>query len=170
MDWYKKDIPAYRRATRTLTPRENGIYDRLLNEYYATESPLPDDPNYLKNVCGCGHKRDMDALKLVLDTFFPRNGDGLRHNTRADDEIAEYKEKCDSARSAARASVAKRSLNAASASRSTDREIDRKKEGKPVDNSTCQHVNPNGQKCGQPGTHKLHPQSKDWYCSDHRDG
>ena len=168
MDWYKKDLQAYRRHTRDLTPAQNGIYDRLLTEYYSSENPLPDDPKYLAIVCRCVTKRDKDALNVVMGKFFPLNGDGFRHNIRADEEIADYKAKCDANRIAARSRYAERPQSVPPASRlPIEREIDRKKD-QPVD-KFCKHDNGNGTTCGKPGSHKV-DRSERWYCSGHPDG
>ena len=165
MDWYKKDMPAYKRATRYLTPTQNGIYDRLLTEYYSNEGPLPNDPKDLSNVCQCVTKRDKLAINLVLDRYFTLNGDGLLHNARADDELVEYKRMCDANRNAARRRYAVQSAYDPQTVRTAERKIDRKKEEKPVDNS--QHQTLNTCPCGQPGTQKKHPTDKQWYCSEH---
>ena len=168
MDWYKKDIVAYRRATRQLKPIENGIYERLLDEYYATESPLPNDVRYLSRVAMTTQKWESVALSKVLDQFFPLNGDGLRHNARADEEIADYKAMCDANRATARQRVAQRVAYESSTNRPPkEREIDRKKD-QPVD-KFCKHDNGNGTTCGKPGSHKI-DRTDNWYCSGHPDG
>ncbi len=173
MDWYKKDIPAYRRATRHLTPLENGIYDRLLTECYATEGALPDDLRYLAQVCGCVSPGERKGLVKVLNQYFVKNGDGTWHNARADEEISDFKAMCDANRTAARTRHALRAQSTTSAPRITEREKERKKEERPaaaVDKSTCKHRNPDGSFCGKHGTHKVHPLSQDWFCNDHPDG
>ena len=38
------------------------------------------------------------------------------------------------------------------------------------ENHGCQHHNEDGSTCGQLATHKLHPQSKDWFCRSHLNG
>ena len=178
MDWYKKDLAAYRRATRHLSPLENGVYDRLLTEYYLSEGPLPNDVQYLKNVVGYSNKWGYAATVKVLAQFFPLNGDGLRHNVRADEEIADYKALCSANRNAARSRYAMQNAQESSADCIAERKRDIKKEETPVDKSPQPSQNPRvdlcakiidtqGTRCGAAGVTKNHPQSKEWYCRAH---
>ena len=91
MDWYKRDIGAYRRATSRLKPLAHGVYSLLLDEYYAGQGPLPDDLTALYRICGAQTEGEKIAVRTIIDQYFPKNGDGYRHNERADDEIAAYR-------------------------------------------------------------------------------
>ena len=91
MDWYKRDIGAYRRATSRLKPLAHGVYALLLDEYYSGQGPLPDDMTALYRICGAQTEGEKVAVRTVADQYFPSNGDGLRHNARADEEIANYR-------------------------------------------------------------------------------
>jgi uncharacterized protein YdaU (DUF1376 family) len=48
MHYYKFNIADYRSATAHLTNEEDLAYRRLLDMYYDTEVPIPNDP---KDVC-----------------------------------------------------------------------------------------------------------------------
>ena len=41
MHYYKFNISDWKASTSHLTPEEEGIYFRLINHYYDTESPIP---------------------------------------------------------------------------------------------------------------------------------
>ena len=43
MNFYKRFIGDYRKKTARLTPLEHGVYNLLLDEFYATEERLPLD-------------------------------------------------------------------------------------------------------------------------------
>ena len=160
MDWYKHDITAYKRHTRSLTPTQHGIYRMLLDEYYATQSPLPEDQNYLALVCRCVTKRDKLALNVVLAMFFPLNGDGSRHNARADEEIHDYIERCSTNRTAARSRYAVPSQSGEHANRSLETDRHTKRHGA----HACEQYLDNGKKCGEPTELRLGNQ---WLCRPH---
>lgn len=61
----------------------------MLDHYYATGKALPDDQAALMRICGAASKAEREAVLKVAGAFFPVNGDGSRHNNRADKEIAE---------------------------------------------------------------------------------
>lgn len=167
MDYYQFNIGDYQRATEGLTPLEHWAYRSLIDLYYLRGGALPNDLTWLCRVVAASHPTHKKALCSVLSRYFVLNGDGKYHNTRCDEELLIYQGKVDAARNAA----AMRWQSGGKAPAMPKEVTELKKELRPaVDNSTCQHVNSNGKKCGQPGTHKIHPQSKDWYCSNHREG
>lgn len=88
MTTYRRDVDAFQRDTGDLSLLEVGAYDRLLDHYYATSAPLPDDLTVLNRVCRAISDQEQAAVRVVVHRFFPRfEADGLRHNPRADHEI-----------------------------------------------------------------------------------
>lgn len=85
--WYPRYAGDYMRDTRHLTLIEHGAYTLLLDHYYATGRPLDAELSALYRVCGAQGDDERAAIAAVADQFFPVNGDGLRHNKRADTEI-----------------------------------------------------------------------------------
>jgi len=88
MNWYPRYPGDYMRDTAHLSLVQHGVYNVLLDHYYATGGPLPDSANDLIRICRAFTPEEQQAVKLVADQFFPINGDGLRHNKRADNEVA----------------------------------------------------------------------------------
>jgi len=103
----------YQRDTADLTLIEHGAFLLLLSAYYATERPLPvgqmgnpreTEPfpsgfNPVFRIARAMTDEEKSAVVIVADRFFPIDPvDGLRHNARADEEIAKYRARIDSAR------------------------------------------------------------------------
>lgn len=88
MNYYERYVGDFQRDTGLLSCAEVGAYDRMLDHYYATESPLPADYDKLYGLCRAIKKPDQEAVRSVADQFFPVAADGMRHNKRADEEIA----------------------------------------------------------------------------------
>lgn len=82
----------YRRDTSHLTLAEHGAYALLLCQYYATGKPLPADQQSLCRICSAQTPEEIAAVRTVADAFFAPNGDGLRHNKRADRELSDLAE------------------------------------------------------------------------------
>ena len=82
----------YRRDTSHLTLAEHGAYALLLCQYYATGKPLPADQQSLCRICSAQTPEEVAAVRTVADAFFAPNGDGLRHNKRADRELSDLAE------------------------------------------------------------------------------
>lgn len=123
MKWYKRFPGDFKADTSHLSLAEKGAYDALLDHYYATEEPLPPEVDRLCRIAGAVTEDEKTAVKRVAAQFFPMNGDGGRHNKRADEEIAkaqakaEAKSKGGSARAKAmdqseRSEAARRAANA----------------------------------------------------------
>jgi len=87
MNWYPRYYGDYSRDTAHLSLAEHGAYNVLLDHYYAT-GPMPDDADVLMRICRAFDEHEKKAVASVADKFFPVNGDGMRHNKRADQEIA----------------------------------------------------------------------------------
>lgn len=88
MNFYKRHLGDYSKDTPHLPMIEHGAYGLLLDYYYATEKPLPADMTAIFRVCRAISKAEQQAVCSVVEQFFPLGEDGLRHNKRADAEIA----------------------------------------------------------------------------------
>lgn len=88
-------IGDYSQATARLTPEQDGIYFRLLMEYYKTEKPPVDDIKKLAFLTGCSTKKLQAELEFVLEMFFvhaPAKKCWL--HKRVEKEIANFKADC----------------------------------------------------------------------------
>lgn len=85
MNYYNFHIGDYISHTIHLTPEEDLAYRRLLDMYYDTELPIPNNIPLVSRRLRMG----SEVVKSVLDEFFELTEDGYR-NFRADNEIAEY--------------------------------------------------------------------------------
>ena len=88
MNFYKHFIGDYARDTAHLSLMEHGAYRVLLDTCYATGKPLPAAYEALYRIAKAFTAAERKAVERVADQFFPLNGDGNRHNHRADVEIA----------------------------------------------------------------------------------
>lgn len=88
VNYYQRFLGDYARDTRHLSLLAHGAYSLLLDAYYATERPLPADIDSLCRICGAINQLERAAVEDIADMFFPVCEDGLRHNKRADIEIA----------------------------------------------------------------------------------
>lgn len=88
MNYFELYPGDYLKDTGRLTMLEHGAYLRLMLEYYATEQPLPEDLGELYVISAALTAGDKTAVRKVAERFFPVADDGLRHNGRADEEIA----------------------------------------------------------------------------------
>ncbi len=88
MNHYPHHIGDFNNATRHLTRIERSIYRDLLDLYYDTEQPLPNDlPKLMRRIL-CD---DQDACIAVIEEFFTLDDDDTWHNKRCDAEIAAYR-------------------------------------------------------------------------------
>lgn len=87
MNYYERYVGDYQRDTGHLSCTEIGVYDRLLDHYYATEIPLPFEHAGLCRIARAMDKIEQNAVRRIADEFFPVGDDGMRHNARADKEI-----------------------------------------------------------------------------------
>lgn len=87
MNWYKHYIGDYHRDTNRLTIRQHGVYRLLLDEYYATEKPLPLDVEECCRVVHAANDEERADVALVLDRYFDALSDGY-HSKKADLLIA----------------------------------------------------------------------------------
>lgn len=98
MNFYPRYIGDYSRDTGELSMVDHGAYALLLDAYYATERPLPNDWPSLFRITGALSKLERAAVQRTADRFFPVGPDGLRHNKRADAEIVKGRQRIDKAR------------------------------------------------------------------------
>ena len=84
--WYPRYYGDFMRDTGHLSLIEVGAYNRLLDHYYATGKPLPDDKWQLLRVCHAVANDEQDAVVRICEQFFIKQ-DGLLRNKRADAEI-----------------------------------------------------------------------------------
>lgn len=104
MNYYSFNINDYLSDTAHLEPMEDLAYRRLLDLYYQTEMPLPDDIATLaKRIRLRGQE---EAIVAVLNEFFIHYGDSYRH-TRCDAELGELYQKSAKAKASAQARWAK---------------------------------------------------------------
>lgn len=88
MNFYKRHLGDYSKHTPHLSMIEHGAYSLLLDYCYATEKPLPLDMDAIYRICRAISKQEQQAVRSVVDQFFPVLEDGLRHNKRCDKELA----------------------------------------------------------------------------------
>lgn len=101
MNFYLHYLGDYARDTKGLSLLEHGAYRVLLDHVYATEEHLPDDVQALYRIAGAMTPAERKAVDKVAEKFFPVNGDGRRHNKRAEEEISKAKVKSEKARASA---------------------------------------------------------------------
>lgn len=90
MHYYKFNIKDWSRDTAHLSVEEEGVYRRLLDHYYESESPIPQETkSVIRRLRLAGHE---EAFGIVLGEFFALETDGYHHK-RCDDEIAKYHSK-----------------------------------------------------------------------------
>jgi uncharacterized protein YdaU (DUF1376 family) len=86
MNFYPFHIGDYISHTSHLTDEEDLAYRRMIDLYYMTEAPFPNDAAWVAR-----RVRTNPAIVLtLLNEFFELEDDGLWHSSRADKEIAKY--------------------------------------------------------------------------------
>lgn len=88
MNYYERYSGDYARDTAHLSLAEHGAYTLMLDAYYSTERPFPPELAPLYRVCRAMSKPEQACVRSVADQFFPIGPDGMRHNRRADRDIA----------------------------------------------------------------------------------
>ena len=95
MHYYKFNIKDWTRDTAHLSVEEEGVYRRLLDHYYETESPIPQETQPLiRRLRLAGHEQ---SLQIVLGEFFALESDGY-HQSNCDKQIAAYHAKAETNR------------------------------------------------------------------------
>lgn len=90
MNFYKRYLGDYARDTAHLSLMEHGAYQVLLDTYYATDGALPAEPDELYRIARAMTPAERKAVDKIAAQFFAVNGDGTRHNKRADEELDAY--------------------------------------------------------------------------------
>ena len=95
MHYYQFNISVWSLHTSHLTIEEECIYRRLLDYYYDTELPIPEETKTVIRRLRLINYEDI--VRHILLEFFHLEPDGW-HNNRADIEIADYQSKAEKAR------------------------------------------------------------------------
>lgn len=101
VNYYEHHLGDYLRDTAHLSMIEDGAYRRLMDAYYISEAPFPDDKRELMKVCRAVTKPERDAVEYVLKKFFAYDpGSGWSHS-RCEREIARYRARQEKAKASA---------------------------------------------------------------------
>ncbi len=108
---YPKHIGDWMTATAHLSELEECLYSRMVDQYYARETPLPLDIVACCRLVRAASASAKRAVQALLAEFFTKGADGW-HQQRCDEEIANYRERSASASASAQARWSKRNANA----------------------------------------------------------
>ena len=98
MNYFELYPGDYLRDTTRLSLVDHGVYLKMLMAYYGEEQPLPAAYADLFVMVAAVAPADKAAVKKIADRYFPIAEDGLRHNSRADDEITKARKRIQTAR------------------------------------------------------------------------
>lgn len=132
MNYYRRYCGDYLRDTADLTLAEHGVYALLLDLYYSVGHPIPSPIATLCRICRADSEAEKAAVESVANRFFPLNGDGLRHNKRADIELGIATKALDKMRAAGVVGARKR----------WDRAPHRVRDGVTIEEPTTNHQPP----------------------------
>lgn len=102
MNYYEKHVGDYIRDTVSLSMVEDGAYNRLMDQYYQTERPLPLDKSMLYRLARAGSGIERKAVEFVIQYFFQETSEGYVQK-RIASEIAKYQDKQRKAKASANA-------------------------------------------------------------------
>lgn len=119
MNYYEHHLGDYARDTMHLSALEHGIYRLLLDRYYATEQPIPEEQAHRY-----ARAEPKDVLPILQEFFVP-SANGWTHK-RADRVIAAYHAKQEAAKRSADARWNKRDGNANAMRTHTERNANHK--------------------------------------------
>ena len=94
---YPRHVGDFIRDTVGLSLAERGAYTALLDQYYASEKPLPLDAGERYRMAAATSAAERKAVDYVVSRYFTEQADGW-HQKRADKEIAAYRSRADTAR------------------------------------------------------------------------
>tara|TARA_R110000868_G_scaffold300722_1_gene561190 strand:- start:195 stop:854 length:660 start_codon:yes stop_codon:yes gene_type:complete len=83
----------YMRDTSHLSLVEHGVYNVLLDIYYSTGKPLPEDLPSLCRMCRAQKQSEIGAVSRVVSLYFPVGEGNKRYNERAEREISKNRQK-----------------------------------------------------------------------------
>lgn len=86
MNYYKRHLGDYAKDTKHLSLAEHGAFCLLLDYYYATEKPIPDDR--CERIANASTSHEQSAVRAVLNEFFVLTPEGWI-NVKANEVIAE---------------------------------------------------------------------------------
>lgn len=86
MNYYRRYVGDYLRATSRLSLVEHGAYCLMLDYVYADEKPLPLDRDEVCRIIRAVRPEERKAVDKILALKFQRRDDGY-HNQRADEEL-----------------------------------------------------------------------------------
>jgi len=92
MNYYERHIGDYIRDTVSLTMLEDGAYNRLLDQYYQTERPLPADKKEIYRLARANSAPERKAVDYVLQRYFEATSEGYRQK-RCDEVIEDFWER-----------------------------------------------------------------------------
>jgi len=92
MYYYKFNIADWHLATSHLSLEEEAIYFRLINYYYDTEKPIPEETQSVIRRLRLGSYSEI--VGIILKEFFTLESNGWHHK-RCDDEISQYHDKAE---------------------------------------------------------------------------
>lgn len=89
MNYYERHIGDFIKDTLGLTMLEDGAYNRLLDQIYQTERPLPCDKKEVYRLARANSAPERKAVDYVLNKFFELADDGYMQK-RAQAALEEY--------------------------------------------------------------------------------
>lgn len=92
MNYYEKHVGDYLKDTVSLSMLEDGAYNRLLDQYYQTEHPLPAAKPEIYRMARATSAAERKAVDYVVGRFFELTPDGYRQK-RCDALIEAFWEK-----------------------------------------------------------------------------
>ena len=90
MHHYPRHVGDYRKDTPHLSQAQHGAFTLLLDWYYASEKPLPNDLDLLCRIAAALKTDERKNIETVLGYFFTLEPDNCWHQKRCDKEIAVY--------------------------------------------------------------------------------
>lgn len=89
MNYFELHIGDYQRKTAHLSLAEHGAYSLMLQVFYATEKPLPENRQLLYRILRVSRAADRKAVDSVCEQFWQRTEKGIT-NKRAELVLAVY--------------------------------------------------------------------------------
>jgi uncharacterized protein YdaU (DUF1376 family) len=89
VNYFELHVGDYQRKTAHLSLAEHGAYSLMLQAFYATEKPLPENRKILYRMLRVDSARERKAVDSVCDQFWQYTEGGLT-NKRAEQVLAAY--------------------------------------------------------------------------------
>jgi len=110
VNFYKHYLGDHQRDTMRLSLVEDGAYRRLMDEYYATETPLPLDREECYRATRAITRDEKNAVDKILTRYFQKKDDGYHHG-RIDEEVEKARHQAATNRRIAEEREAQRNRN-----------------------------------------------------------